>query len=699
MSRFRLRLPRWVLIAWWLAWWFAWPRSSALAQTTTAPTAVAPGVVTQGVLNGTIVQVDGVTPANGVIVLLLSEQRDSVLARATTLGDGRFALRASTTRPVWLQVLRMGQRPQLDGPHRLAAGTDAPIRVTLVNAPVQLAAIDVTDRNACTVRPDSGLLVAQLYEEARKALLASSIAADATNLSARFSTFTRVEDVRGRQLAPIERMTIERETSRPFTSVSPDSLARGGYVYTVDDGTIYRAPDANVLLSESFVRTHCFKLINGSHDRADYVGVGFEPVRATKDRATNDRTLKSRVDIRGVMWLHRTRHVLESVEFGYEPIASEMSRVRVGGTVEFAQTPTSLWFVKRWELRMPRMVKKRVSAGLTGPIPSDATTLALDGLDVTGGEVEALRAGSSLLYASDPKVTVATSVLAADSAGATPDPSASVAAPAMSASGMCVAKIDTAGSIRGRVTDQTNFGVGDVRVTASWREQFRAIGSEGFAWRNRTLVTESALGGTYSFCGVPLATTVTIEATPSNSRSAAGKQTVMLTPELRDIERDVRVTIVTAEATFGGATAVGSGADTMFVDALPARLREFDKRAASGASGTFITRPEIIRRSSSSVLQIIRGIGGISIVDSAGVRRAVSTRGRVMTRGAVKQCVFPVVMDNVAMNGLESLDAIQTRNVYGIEVYFGPATIPHTLASLTRESWCGLIAIWTIDTY
>lgn len=659
-----------------------------------------------GVVNGTVVQRDGTTPASSVIVLLLSEQRDSVLARTTTGGNGGFLLRAATTRPVWIELLRLGQRPQFDGPHRLAESTDAPVRITLTDAPVQLATVAVSDKNACTVRPDSGLLVAQLYEEARKTLLASSIAADAANISARFSTFTRTEDVRGRQLAPIERITIERETSRPFTSLSPDSLARSGYVSALDDGTIYRAPDANVLLSESFVRTHCFRLVNGTHDRADFVGVGFEPVR------TKDRSSKNRVDIRGVMWLHRAQHVLESVEFGYEPLAAELTRARVGGTVEFAQTPSALWFVKRWELRMPRMVKKRVASGLTGPIPSDATTLALDGLDVTGGEVESLHAGSALLYALDPNAKLTTTALALDgdtggrdAAGAVPanaletaTSNASSGATAVTSAGACRINADTAGSIRGRITDQTNFGVGDVRVTATYKEQFRAVGNTGFTWRNRTLVTESALGGTYLFCGVPLATLVTIEATPANAKSAAGRQVVTLTPEARDAERDVRVTITTAEAAFGAPNAAASTeADTMYVDVLPMRLQEFDKRAASGASGTFVTRADILRHESGSLLQIIRGVGGVSIVDSAGVRRAMSTRGRVMTRGAVKQCVFPVVVDNITLNGLESLDAIRPRNVYGIEVYFGPATIPHSLAALTRESWCGLIAVWTME--
>lgn len=639
-------------------------------------------------LSGTVMHPDGATPASGVIVLMLNERRDSVLARRTTAPDGRFQIRLtaeelSSDRRVWLQLLRIGQRPTMDGPHTISPTTVPAVRIALANAPVHLAAVTVQDRNRCTVRPDSGWLVAQLYEEARKALLASSIAADAANITARFATFTRVEDLRGRQLAPIERHSVTRETSRPFVSMSADSLARMGYVYQEGDGTVYRAPDATVLLSDTFVNSHCFEFVNGTQDRSDYVGVGFRPVRSTRER----------VDIRGVMWLHRTTGVLESVEFSYDPLAPDMVRARVGGVVEFARTDGGLWFVKHWELRMPRTVIKRVSASTQGLIPHLSTTLIVEGLNVTGGDVQTLSAGPQLLYALDGTALnrgVATFTAAPNDAPET-TPIAGIAP------SLCTEQSDTVGTIRGRVVDQSQYGIGDVRVSATYKLKFQSVG-EGFSWQTRSVSTHSAIGGSYTLCGLPLATTISLEAAPASSRSTGRRVDVQLLPESRHVERDLSVNIAIAQASFA---AKNDDEESDAMDdvsrALPARLADFDKRAAARGPGAYVTRKQILRQNPGSVIQILRNVSGVTIADSLGVRRAVSARGRVSTREAMKTCEFPIVVDNVQVLGLEQLQGIRPQSVYGVEVYLGPASIPHQLIAAAKGTWCGLIAVWTID--
>jgi hypothetical protein len=636
------------------------PRASASAQS----------------LTGTVLRADGTT-ASGVIVLMLSERRDSVFARTTTGSDGRFLLRVARDRRVLLQLLRIGQRPQLEGPHAVSAATTTTVRIALADAPLQLAAVTVRDNAQCVVRPDSATTVAQLYEEARKALLSSSITTDARNMTARFVTFTRHEDLRGRQVTPIQRVSETRETSRPFSSVSADSLARIGYVYTVDDGTVYRAPDAEVLLSERFLNTHCLQLVNGTQDRADYVGVGFRPVGATKDR----------VEIRGTMWLDRSRTMLESVEFSYEPLAPDLSRARVGGMVEFARTPTNIWFVKRWELRMPRHSTRRVSAVAQSLIPGETTQRLLDGLDVTGGEVHTLSVGTQTLYSADPSVVVAIEEPVIPVA----DPAAAAPITTLMTPALCTGMADTTGSIVGRVVDQTNYGVGDVRVTATWKEQFRQAG-DVFTWRTRTLTTASALGGGYALCGLPLATTISVDATPANTKSTAHQASLQLTPDARHLTRDLPVSIVVAQATFAS--------DAQSVDDdpndLPPRLKAFDKRASAKGSGSYVTREEIVKRRPGTVQQLLRNLGGIAISEVNGVRRAVSTRGRIMTGGTVKACELPIVIDNTEATGLDVLDGMRPSDVYGIEVYFGPASIPNEFMALANGAWCGMIGIWTI---
>ena len=61
----------------------------------------------------------------------------------------------------------------------------------------------------------------------------------------------------------------------------PDSLERTGYVRAEPDTTLtYLAPDENVLLSESFLRTHCFSA-PGAKDGA-LAELRFKPVRGRR---------------------------------------------------------------------------------------------------------------------------------------------------------------------------------------------------------------------------------------------------------------------------------------------------------------------------------------------------------------------------------------------------------------------------------
>src|SRR6476661_2372507 len=125
-------------------------------------------------LRGSVVQSDGVSPASGAIVVLLRAASDSVIARAVTGARGFYALRAPAAGEFRVQVLRVGHRPMAVGRYTLGAGDVQLVDIALADAPVMLAAFDVREAARCDVRPDSARLVAQLYEEARKALIVSS---------------------------------------------------------------------------------------------------------------------------------------------------------------------------------------------------------------------------------------------------------------------------------------------------------------------------------------------------------------------------------------------------------------------------------------------------------------------------------------------------------------------------------------------
>jgi hypothetical protein len=341
-------------------------------------------------LRGTVVQVDGRTPAVGVIALL-RDARDSVLARVVTGERGAFALRAPGPGSVRVEFLRIGHRPTVAGPWTVAAGETQTVTITLADAPITLARVDVREKERCRVRPDSGLLVAQLFEEARKALLASATATSGAAVTATYARFVRTEDRRGRLVAPEERTVMTGPTTRPFASAHADTLARRGYVVTESDGVTFYAPDADVLLSDAFVRRHCIHVVEGAGARAASIGIGFRPV-LDKD---------SVIDLVGTLWLDARSRELQAVEFGYERLPPAFRRAGVGGTVEFTRLPTGPWIVSRWAIRMPRATARELPSEGSMAIGGARYEYVLTGLTVSGGEVQRVRRGNEVLFAGD----------------------------------------------------------------------------------------------------------------------------------------------------------------------------------------------------------------------------------------------------------------------------------------------------------
>ncbi len=480
-----------------------------------AATIGTPQLAAQSV-RGTVFRSDGVTPANGAVALLVGAAGDSILARAVTSSRGAFLLRAPRAGTYRVRVLRLGQVPTTIGPIDLAIDETSPLRMVLPDRPLVLARLDVRGKDECRVRPDSGLLVAQLLSEARTTLLASvSASLDGERIS-EYQRFARVEDTRGRLIAPEETLTVNTLSAQPFASLPPDSLARVGYVTTDGDSVVYFGPDAEVLLSDAFAGGHCFQVVDGTGERAASIGVAFRPVA----------TRRGVVDIRGTLWLDRTTSTLQAVEYTYDPIPDDERRAGVGGEVEFARTDGGsdggLWFVSRWNIRMPRVATRRTAAVL-GPRPIAARTVrVLEGVRRTGGEVVAVFVNDQLAYrrpstvvAAAPAGAVASGLIAVrpDSIDRTTHP---VCGP--------IGALTDSGVVQGRVTTNGSRGVGGATVVARWRDVDDVIGGSLVTYRNHQREALSVADGSYVLCGVPLGHPVTVFATQQNKRSRLYEQ-------------------------------------------------------------------------------------------------------------------------------------------------------------------------------
>jgi len=424
-------------------------------------------------VQGTLLRADR-TPASGVIVAASrGGATDSVLARTMTNGNGRYAMDVPAG-AVRLRALRIGHRPVLIGEFTLAAGARRETRTVLPDDPIVLQAVTTEATSSCRQTGSAGANVATVFDEARKALLSTSLRSGDGDPLVRLSTYSQLRSVGNRELSPLVREFQEGSSRKPFRSLRPDSLAKVGYMQADLSGTTYWAPDAEVLLSETFMESHCLRIEDGTGARAGWIGLAFRP----QDFRRNH------VDVNGTLWLDRATSELRRMEFRYEGLPLAMQRVESGGDLEFTRLSDGTWFVNRWEIRMPRMTPPPGTARLAGTV-------------VNGGEVWRMWRGRDLLYTNgldEPK---------AASRAATAKPGE--AGEAATAHASCVPPTpgDTASALLlGTVRDESGAPLADAVVTVEWQENHTAIGRQ-LTWETRTLTTVSGGDGTFVACGIP----------------------------------------------------------------------------------------------------------------------------------------------------------------------------------------------------
>lgn len=285
--------------------------------------------------------VDSATTAalSGALVALVDE-RGAVTVEGLTSGDGyrTFFVPAGRYR---VRVRRVGFRPYVSEPLELASARA--ITVAVQSQPVVLSTIVISARSSCrSLGSRTSQALATVWGEATKALEASQLTL--SDLQGIGRVWTYVKTVGGSSTsARTDTAYFTVRDARPFGAVNPDTLASEGYV--VGDATTgwsYFGPDETVLLSSSFARTHCFRLVREGA-APGMIGVAFEPVRG--------RTMP---DIAGVVWLDERTSELRRIVFRYVN-AGLISRYGGGGETNFRRLPSGAWLISAWHLRAPNL--------------------------------------------------------------------------------------------------------------------------------------------------------------------------------------------------------------------------------------------------------------------------------------------------------------------------------------------------------
>ena len=134
---------------------------------------------------------------------------------------------------------------------------------------------------------------------------------------------------------------------------------------------------------------------------------------------------------------------------------------------------------------------------------------------------------------------------------------------------------------------------------------------------------------------------------------------------------------------------------------LSPRMAEFEERgvfAAKFGGGQFMGQDEIDKRNTVFTTELIRTFSGIgvayAVVRGSGTKRVpVATSGRLA--GSINSACLPTIwLDGVLQPSPVDLDRLPSpRELGGIEVYAGPATVP--LRYSAGGMSCGTILIWT----
>jgi len=338
-------------------WSCNWARVAALALGSAVALTSGEPVAAQ-VVRGLVKEQTTNAPLDGVVLAVL-DPRDSVIVQVLSNDGGGFEIRLPGPGMYTIDVKRIGVKRVRLTPFAVGEGETRQLDITLEPVPAVLSSVNITGRTSCVRNPQTNAKTAALWEDARAALTAAVITRSLTTGDDSVMLFERKLDVDSWKVLYENRHKASASIDHPFKSLPAEVLSVGGYVTVNQDGsTDYYAPDADVLLSDTFLADHCFKIEPGTFEHTGYVGLAFQPVKERR-----------KPDIKGVLWMDARTNELRTLEFTYNWLPNELRPTDFGGTVSFFRLPGGRWIVRSWRIRMPEFGYQRAGFLNRSPTP------------------------------------------------------------------------------------------------------------------------------------------------------------------------------------------------------------------------------------------------------------------------------------------------------------------------------------------
>lgn len=288
-----------------------------------------------------VTEMESGQPISGAFLSLLDAD-GSLVRNALSNAEGLFLFVTGGSGPFTLRAEMIGRQTREVSDVILEAGETRSLSLRLPVRAIELAGIEVLAGERCSLRPEEATTTAQVWEEARKALVVQQWAESERVLEYGLLSFSRDLDPQSLRVLEEQRRASRSVSRNPIQSLSPEVLARDGFVQQAESGLYdYFAPDARVLLSDTFLDTHCLN-VTKSRELPGSVGLAFEPVGRG-----------GVPDIEGTLWLSAEDWRLQFLEYGYTWSPYGETGGRATGRVEFEALPSGAWIIRRWWIRMP----------------------------------------------------------------------------------------------------------------------------------------------------------------------------------------------------------------------------------------------------------------------------------------------------------------------------------------------------------
>ncbi len=310
------------------------------------------------VLTGTVTEGSTGAPVSAALVELLDADSAQVVATLTG-GDGRYVLEPAVAGTYSVRVRRLGYTTRTIGPIDVFE-TDR-LDIPLATRPVQLEGVVATARPACADGPGVGPETQRLWDLVVDALDVTRLAQELDAYQFEMHQFVRDMDLE--RVHVLEEGVQRTVANGAFAAMPLDRLQDQGYLEPSDPSTMsWYAPDPEVLVSDRFLRSHCFRVVDG--DVEEIVGLGFEP---TPDRlgqrpdesggAYAELAGDGMVEVRGVLWVDRRTGALRDMEYGYVGLEDREIAELAGGYARFEQLAGGLWIMRQWVMRLPNLTR------------------------------------------------------------------------------------------------------------------------------------------------------------------------------------------------------------------------------------------------------------------------------------------------------------------------------------------------------